>query len=369
MLKPRLLRPVILLAMISLMLLLPLNSMSQKVPISFNKYHGFSGTLDYLKKVNNAYPDITELIKIGESNYGRPVYVLVISNMKTGTTIDRHIKLYNKRKENIDNVPEMKIHQGKPGHFISGSTHGNEYTGTEVCLYIIDKLVSGYGSSEEITELIDKKAFYICPVINPDGVFNSVEKGIAQRANSMKIDNDKDGRINEDGPDDLNGDGFITSFRYKDDKGSYILDESDSRIMVRLGRNQVTEQQRYSVIVEDLDNDKDGKRGEDPEAGIDLNRNYPEGWWNDQGFAGGSGDYPTSAPETHAIAEFFSTYRNILMAQFYHTSGGFTYRPMGTAPHTRMNSNDVAVFDLVMGKKYLEIIGEEIPEALSLIHI
>ncbi|MEE4116708.1 MAG: M14 family metallopeptidase [Marinilabiliaceae bacterium] len=349
--------------MISLMLLLPLNSMSQKVPISFNKYHGFSGTLDYLKKVNNAYPDITELIKIGESNYGRPVYVLVISNMKTGTTIDRHIKLYNKRKENVDNVPEMKIHQGKPGHFISGSTHGNEYTGTEVCLYIIDKLVSGYGSSEEITELIDKKAFYICPVINPDGVFNSVEKGIAQRANSMKIDNDNDGQINEDGPDDLNGDGFITSFRYKDDKGSYILDESDSRIMVRLGRNQETEQQRYSLIAEDLDNDKDGKRGEDPEAGIDLNRNYPEGWWNDQGFAGGSGDYPTSAPESHAIAEFFSTYRNILMAQFYHTSGGFTYRPMGTAPHTRMNSNDVAVFDLVMGKKYLEIIGEEIPEA------
>jgi hypothetical protein len=363
MLKPRLQKPVILLAMISLMLLLPLNSMSQKVPISFNKYHGFSGTLDYLKKVNNAYPDITELIKIGESNYGRPVYVLVISNMKTGTTIDRHIKLYNKRKENVDNVPEMKIHQGKPGHFISGSTHGNEYTGTEVCLYIIDKLVSGYGSSEEITELIDKKAFYICPVINPDGVFNSVEKGIAQRANSMKIDNDNDGQINEDGPDDLNGDGFITSFRYKDDKGSYILDESDSRIMVRLGRNQETEQQRYSLIAEDLDNDKDGKRGEDPEAGIDLNRNYPEGWWNDQGFAGGSGDYPTSAPESHAIAEFFSTYRNILMAQFYHTSGGFTYRPMGTAPHTRMNSNDVAVFDLVMGKKYLEIIGEEIPEA------
>ena len=24
-----------------------------------------------------------------------------------------------------------------------------------------------------------------------------------------------------------------------------------------------------------------------PEAGIDLNRNFPEGWWNDQGFAGG----------------------------------------------------------------------------------
>ena len=356
-------KPAILLAFISSLLLVPVSSKSQKVPISFDKYHGYSGTVDYLKKVNSAYPDITELIKIGESNYKRPLYVLVISNMNTGTTIDRHIELFNTRKENVDNVPEMKVHQGKPGHFISGSTHGNEYTGTEVCLYIIDKLVSAYNSDDAITDLVNKNAFYICPMINPDGVYNSVEKGIAQRANSMKVDNDKDGRINEDGPDDLNGDGFITSFRYKDDKGSYILDESDSRLMVRLGRNQDTDKQRYSVIREDFDNDKDGKRGEDPESGIDLNRNYPEGWWNDKGFAGGSGDYPTSAPETHAIAEFFTSYRNILMAQFYHTSGGFTYRPMGTAPHTKMNADDVAVFDLVMGKKYLEIIGEEIPEA------
>ncbi|MBN1386879.1 MAG: hypothetical protein JW965_00435 [Bacteroidales bacterium] len=336
---------------------------AQDAQIRFDRYHGYTGTSEYLKKVNTAYPGITELLTIGESTMGKPIYVLVISNMSKGTTIDRHIDLRNMRKENIQNVPPMKIHQGKPGHFISGSTHGNEYTGTEVCLYIIDKLVSGYGGDEDITSLVDSKAFYICPVINPDGVYNSVEKGIAQRNNSMEKDDDDDGKINEDGPDDIDGDGYITSFRYKDDDGMYIIDESDPRLMIRLGRDTKTDKQRYSVIREDIDNDKDGKRGEDPESGLDLNRNYPEGWWKDDGFAGGSGDYPLSAPETHAIAEFFTNYRNILMAQFYHTSGGFTYRPMGTAPHPRLNPTDVAVFDFIMGKKYLEIIGEEIPEA------
>jgi hypothetical protein len=36
---------------------------------------------------------------------------------------------------------------------------------------------------------------------------------------------------------------------------------------------------------------------------------------------------------------------------------------MGTAPHPELHPKDVAVLDMIMGKKYLEIIGEEVPEA------
>jgi hypothetical protein len=348
--------------MFSLFIGTPLHP-AQKVPISFDKYHGYNGTVNYLKAVATAYPNITELTEIGRSTMGRPIYVLVISNMKIGTTIDAHVNLRNIRKEGVKNVIPMKPYQGKPGHWISGATHGNEFTGTEVCLYTIDKLVSGYGSDEVITGLIDNKTFYFCPMVNPDGVYNSVENGIPQRTNSMKKDDDKDGKINEDGPDDLDGDGRILQFRYKDPKGNYVMDDQDPRLMIRLRGNQKTDKPRYAVITEDKDNDSDSKRGEDSESGIDLNRNYPEGWWRPDGFAGGTGNYPTSAPETHAMAEFLTNHTNILMAQNYHTSGGFTYRPMGTAPHPNLHAKDVAVLDLVMGKKYLEIIGQEIPEA------
>ena len=336
---------------------------AQKVPIRFDEYHGYNGTAEYLKAVAKAHPDITKLLEIGKSTMGRSIYVLVVSNRKTGTTIDAHVKLRNMRKEGVKNVTPMEPYQGKPGHWICGATHGNEFTGTEVCLYTIDKLVSGYGSDPEITEIIDKKTFYICPIVNPDGVYNSVEKGMPQRYSSMRKDDDNDGKINEDGPDDLDGDGRILQFRYKDPRGNYIIDDQDPRLMIRLRRGQKTDSQRYSVIAEDRDNDGDGRRGEDSESGIDLNRNFPEGWWRTDGFAGGRGDYPTSAPETHAIAEFLTNHTNILMAQNYHTSGGFTYRPMGTAPHPNLHPKDVAVLDFVMGKKYLEIIGEEVPEA------
>ena len=357
-----LLRITIMILMFGLFISTPLHP-AQKVPINFDKYHGFNGTVNYLKAVAKAYPNITKLLDIGKSTMGRSIYVLVISNMKTGTTIDAHVNLQNKRKEGVKNVIPMKPYQGKPGQWISGATHGNEFTGTEVCLYTIDKLVSGYGSDEGITGIIDNKTFYICPMVNPDGVYNSVEKGMPQRTNSMKKDDDNDGKINEDGPDDLDGDGRILQFRYKDPKGNYVMDDQDSRLMIRLRGNQKTDKPRYSVISEDKDNDSDGKHGEDSESGIDLNRNYPEGWWKSDGFAGGSGNYPTSALETHAMAEFLTNHTNILMAQNYHTSGGFTFRPMGTAPHPTLHPKDVAVLDLVMGKKYLEIIKEEIPEA------
>ena len=336
---------------------------SQKVKIDFDKYHGYTGTMKYVKDVAKTYPDITDLVEIGKSTMGRPIYVLVISNMKTGTTLDVHIPLRNIRQEGVKNVFPMKPYQGKSGHWICGATHGNEHTGTEVCLYIIDRLVSAYGSDADITKLVDDKTFYICPIVNPDGVVNTVEKGISQRQNSMLKDDDGDGKINEDGPDDLNGDGVITQFRYKDPKGEYVIDDVDPRLMIRLQRDEKTSKPRYAVIDEDKDNDGDGKRGEDSEEGIDLNRNFPEGWFKDDGMAGGSGDYATSAPESHAVAEFLTNHRNILMAQFYHTSGGFTYRPLGTAPHNQLAPKDVAVFDFIMGKKYIEIIGEDIPEA------
>jgi len=336
---------------------------AQKVPITFDQFHGYTGTEKYLKSVAKAYPKITELKIIGKSEMGRQIYVLVVSNRSIGTALDRFVKLQNKRKENVKNVNPMENHQTKPGQWICASTHGNEYTGTEVCLYIIDKLLSGYGSDAELTDMVDKQSFYICPIVNPDGVYNSVERGIPQRNNSLLKDDDGDGKINEDGPDDLNGDGVITWFRYKDKKGRYVLDDQDPRVMVRIGRNAKTDKERWSMILEDKDNDGDGKYGEDGESGFDLNRNFPEGWFTKDGYQGGSGKYPTSAPETRALAEFFTNHKNIHQAQFLHTSGGFTYRPMGSSGDNSMHPADIAVYDYILGKKFLEILGVDVPKA------
>ena len=344
----------------------PARHAGERVPITFSDFHGYTGTVEYLKKVSAAYPAITSLVEIGRSSMDRPIYVLVVTNTKTGVPLDSLVALRNQRLEGgapVKNVTPMKPYQAKPGIWIDGGTHGNEYTGTEVCLYITDKLVSGYGVDAELSRLVDANTFYICPIVNPDGVFNSVEKGISQRANSMLRDDDHDGKVNEDGPDDLDGDGAIVQFRYRDEKGRYVLSDADPRLMVALAPNETTTKPRYSVVPEDRDNDGDGKRGEDGEAGIDVNRNFPEGWYRDDQEQGGTGTYPSSSPEARAILEFFTNHTNILLVQSFHTSGGFTYRPMARWPDSRMAPTDVATYDRVMGKRYLELIGEPVPAA------
>jgi hypothetical protein len=337
---------------------------AQLVPISFNDYHGYTGSVDYLKKVAAAHANITELIEIGKSNKDRPIFVLVVSNMKNGTTIDKQVKLRNERIEpNTQNVIPMKPYQGKPAIWIDGGMHGNEFTGTEVCLYTIDKLVSGYGSNPEITNLVDENAFYVCPVVNPDGVFNSVEAGIPQLQNSPAPDEGAGGQSAV--PRDVNGDGIITQFRYKDPRGRFVMYEADPRVMIPFAPGESTSKDRYSVVWEGQGQPMEGQRAESapPSGGIDINFNFPEGWWKDDGFQGGSGYYPSSSPEAHALLEFFTDHTNILMAQSFHTSGGYTNRPFARWPDSRIDAKDLGVFDRILGKKYLELIGEEIPEA------
>jgi hypothetical protein len=252
---------------------------AQKVPLSFNALHGYAGAEDYLKKVAAAYPGITELIEIASSGANRPIHVLVISNMKTGVTMDSLVRLQHPRTPPTSNVTPMKPYQGKPGQWIDGGTHGTEPVGAEACLYIIDKLVSGYGSDPEITKLVDENVFYVCPVVNADV---------------------------------------------------------------------------YAAAGE-------GKRA----AQADANGNFPEGWWKDDSTAGGAGDYPSSAPEARAVLEFFTNHTNILLVQSFDTTGGYALRPFARWPDSRIDIRDVAVLDRVIGKKYLELIGEPVPASWS----
>jgi hypothetical protein len=339
----------------------------RKVNISFDKYHGYTGTVEYLKAVNKAYPSITHLLEIGKSAQGRSIYVLVITNKTTGTTVDREKKLVYERKLEVPNPLLLDLDLGKPGHFISASIHGDEATGTEMTLYFIDKLVSGYESDSRLTAFVDGKVFYVCPAINPDGLYNSVELGVPQRTNSM----DQVAGAKAPLRKDLNGDGFFSQIRYPSPAGEWVKDSADPRIMLHVSGKEYPGAERY-VVTNEAEADK----------GIDLNHNFPEGWWTGDvmpdvspvytdrmsGYRGdmrpaGSGEFAGSAPEVHALCEFFITHPNIILANGYHTMGGYVYRPLGSTGDRRVQPRDIIVYDRIMGKKYLELSGAGLPLA------
>ncbi len=94
-----------------------------------------------------------------------------------------------------------------------------------------------------------------------------------------------------------------------------------------------------------------------PKGGPSQDANWPEGWWKDDATPGGVGSYPTSLPEVHALIEFFTQHTNIAMVQSAGGPGTATLRPFARWAEDRLNARDKAVYDQVLGKKFIEMTG------------
>mgnify|MGYP002379651201 CR=1 FL=1 len=109
-------------------------------------YPSFKEIEAKLKALQAAYPNLLELFSIGKSVKGRDLWVVKISH--TDPVAPSVVK------------PEVK--------YIS-SMHGNEITGRELMMRLIEDLATGYSEDPSIKELIDSTHIYIMPSMNPDG--------------------------------------------------------------------------------------------------------------------------------------------------------------------------------------------------------
>ncbi|MEK6675390.1 MAG: M14 metallopeptidase family protein [Planctomycetota bacterium] len=57
----------------------------------------------------------------------------------------------------------------KPGVFFHGGQHAREWIGPASVLYMMDQLLTNYGTDPLITRLVDEREWFILPVMNPDG--------------------------------------------------------------------------------------------------------------------------------------------------------------------------------------------------------
>ncbi|MCJ7448485.1 MAG: M14 family metallopeptidase [Bacteroidales bacterium] len=270
-----------------------------KVQASWNKYYTYAGITDLCKKLASAYPDLVSLGSLGKSYQGRDIHILTISDKKAGN-------------------PDFK-----PGFWIDGNIHSSEIQGTEMAMYTAWYLCEMYDENTFISQLLKDKTFYIAPTINPDAREYFAFVGVPPRSGMMPYDNDRDGKFDEDGYDDLNGDKNISQMRRKNPEGGYITDPKDPRRMIRV---EPGEKGEYEMLgMEGIDNDGDGMFNEDGPGGYDGNRDWGFNWEPNY-VQSGAHKYPFSQPENQAIRDFILNHRNITGSQSFHNSGGMILR-------------------------------------------
>ena len=201
--------------------------------------------------------------------------------------------------------PDGSPEEERPGVLIVGNLEGDHVLGSQLVLEIGRFLLSG--EDDQATALAEY-VFYLIPRLNPDGAEAMFGDVLADRSvNARPIDDDNDGRTDEDPAEDLNGDGLITVMRVPDALGLYVLDEVDPRLMVEaeLGQGRSG---AYSIHWEGLDSDGDGFVNEDGFGGVDLNRNFQHEY---PYYSPGAGPHMVSEPETRALMDFVISHRNI----------------------------------------------------------
>lgn len=302
-----------------------------KVPLRFDFYYSYEKVVEALKALNAAYPQMTKLDQVGKSEEGRIIWALTINNPKTGEPLS------------------------KPGVYVDGNIHGNEIQAGEVCLYLANRLLTNYGKLKEITDVVDRNVFYIIPVVNVDGRVHFFEDGNTPSSNRglrIPVDDDRDGLFDEDGPDDIDGDGHITTMRIRDTLGRLRTDPADKRLMIAVKPGEKGEWTRLGQ--EGIDNDGDGQVNEDGEGFVDGNRNWGFNWQPPY-VQRGAGNYPFEGTGIKAIAEWMLARPNIIMVFAFHNNGGMYLRGPSFKAAGELPQGDIAVYDY-LGKNIEKIV-------------
>src|SRR6478752_2301798 len=301
--------------------------------VSAQEYSNNAEQANRLQALTKAYPGLATLKSLTKTNGGKDIWLLTIGTGKTET---------------------------KPAIAVVGGTEGSHLLGTEMAIGFAENLLKASGT-DSIKSRLEKTTYYVFPNMSPDAMEQYFSKLKYERnGNATETDDDRDGKLNEDGFDDLDGNGKITMMRIESPIGDYKLHPDDPRVLVKADASK-GEKGKYILLIEGLDNDKDGSLNEDGEGGIAFNRNLT---YKHSTFAAGSGDFPVTEKETRALLDFlydaFNVYAVIGFGSNNNLSTPIAYNPIAARerilagylePDAKVNGMVSELYNKVTGTK------------------
>jgi Zinc carboxypeptidase len=181
------------------------------VPLSFDNYYTLDRLFEALKALNASYPELTTLEVAGKSEEGRPLYAMTVNNPKTGAPLDKP-GIY------VDgNIHGNEIQGGDISLYLLDYLLGNYGKNPEItqlvdraCFYVVPVVN------------VDGRYHF----------FADANTSSSNRSLRIPTDDDHDGLVDEDPEDDLDGDGNICLMRIKDPFGRFKTDPEDARLMI-----------------------------------------------------------------------------------------------------------------------------------------
>ncbi len=279
-------------------------------------YRTFDQMTDALRRAVRNHSDISAMTSVAQTLEGRDIWVVEIAS-RSGTPLSE-----------------------RPGLLIVANLEGNNLVGSEIAVHTVEYLLDNYTSNPEVKERLDNHVVYVFPRLNPDAaelMFAGVLSG--RRTNTRPYDDDNDARNDEDGPEDLNGDGLITLMRVADPTGWYMIHPDEPRLMKEAEAHE-GEAGAYKIYWEGTDNDGDGFYNEDGPGGVDLNRNFQHEYPHNEPDAG---PHMISELESRALMDFVISHRNIAMVLTYGETDNLVSAP--TSSGALATQSGVSLFD------------------------
>lgn len=223
----------------------------------------------------------------------------------------------------------------RPGVLVVANLSADHLIGSTLAVEAMRWLAGPGAADADLTEHV----VYVVPRLNPDGA-EAVLEGppSGRRGNATAYDDDNDGRVDENGPSDMNGDGVVTTMRVADPLGRYMIHPDDDRLM-KLADAAQGERGTHTVYWEGRDSDGDGYIAEDRDGGVDLDRNFQHEYpyWEAD-----AGVHMVSERETRALMDFVIAQRNIAaIVTFGHSDN------LVTPPNARGALADEIAVDLM----------------------